>query len=179
MTSINIVSSQLQTKKWRKDQSWYKNGKHNECELYQIGLIKEITNQKFNKTLERLNMVSLNIEKIYNPMKYENGYEWSETFDGYIDHDNIKHYFNLKFICDKGGAQTRALQLVYMFVNFQLKYLVKNNKKDIYFINILDGDTSYLNINKFKYLLNKPEFNDIKQYVFVGDMSLFNKYWKK
>lgn len=32
---IIIPSSKYQTKKWRINRIWYKNGKHNKCELYQ------------------------------------------------------------------------------------------------------------------------------------------------
>jgi len=34
--NIIITQSISQTKDWRKSQEWYKNGKSNECELYQI-----------------------------------------------------------------------------------------------------------------------------------------------
>ena len=36
---ILIPSSFYQTKDWRKNRKWYKNGKSNECEKYQINLI--------------------------------------------------------------------------------------------------------------------------------------------
>ena len=39
-----------------------------------------------------------------------------------------------------------------------------------YFINILDGDTSYNNINKFTFLLNKEKYKHILKYVFVGSL---------
>ena len=40
-----IPASNYQTKSWRKSQKWYKNGKYNECEKYQIKLIEKISNQ--------------------------------------------------------------------------------------------------------------------------------------
>ena len=36
------ISSYYQTKNWRKNRDWYKNGKSNECEKYQILLINKI-----------------------------------------------------------------------------------------------------------------------------------------
>ena len=40
---ILIPSSFYQTKDWRKNRNWYKNGKSNECEKYQINLIERIS----------------------------------------------------------------------------------------------------------------------------------------
>lgn len=45
-TLICIPSSSFQTKEWRKSQIWYQNGKHNECEIYQIILIEKIIKNK-------------------------------------------------------------------------------------------------------------------------------------
>lgn len=86
-----------------------------------------------------------------------------------------KLYFNLKFICDSGGAQTRSLILTYYFIKIQIDYLVLNNNiNNIYFINILDGNTSYENINKFYYLLSEYKKN---KYIFVGDLHNFQKWY--
>ena len=97
------------------------------------------------------------------------GYEWSENFDGYLINNNNKYYFNLKFVCDCGGSQTRSLREVYHFI----KYLIKFNTNNIYFINILDGDTSYNNMDKYKYLINKEKFKHILKYVFIGSLHDF------
>lgn len=48
-------------------------------------------------------------------------------------------------------------------------------KSNIYFINILDGDESYNNMNKFYYLTNKTKYSDIKQYIFIGSLYDFKK----
>ena len=71
-------------------------------------------------------------------------------------------------IYDRGGSQTRSLREVYHFITTQLNYL----KQNILFINILDGDESYRNMDKFKYLLSKPDYLTIKN-IFVGDMKTF------
>ena len=45
-----VKPSNNQTKEWRKSQPWSLNGKHNECEEYQLSLIEEITKTKVDKT---------------------------------------------------------------------------------------------------------------------------------
>lgn len=173
---ILLPSSYYQTKIWRKNQKWYKNGKYNECEKYQIKLMEKIIKNKLNKTDERINLENIEITNNKSPLNQNDGFEWTENFDGKIEFNNNIYYFNFKFVCDSGGAQTRSLREVYHFIKFQYKYLQKNNSKNIYFINILDGDNCYKNIHKFYYLLNK--FNDFQKYVFIGDLYQFqiNKF---
>ena len=89
--------------------------------------------------------------------------------------DNNIYYFNLKFICDNGGAQTRTLREVYHFIKYQINYLLKFNSNNIYFINILNGDTCYKNMNKFNYLLSKEENKNIIKYLFIGSLYDFQK----
>jgi hypothetical protein len=103
-----------------------------------------------------------------NPMLKSDGYEWTENFDGKVIINKNIYYFNLKFVCDNGGAQTRTLREVYHFIKYQFEYLIKFESKNIFFINILDGDTSYNNMNKFKYLLNKNQYMKFVKYVFIG-----------
>jgi hypothetical protein len=172
---ILIPSSYYQTKQWRKNIEWYKNGKSNECEKYQINLIEKIILMKLNKTNERINLETNKIISNKNPMVNDDGYEWTENFDGKITKNKNTFYFNLKFVCDSGGSQTRTLRSVYYFIKYQLKYLLKFNTTNIYFINILDGDTSYNNMGKFNFLINKKKYKSIKKYIFVGCMFEFQK----
>ena len=167
--NILIPSSYYQTKDWRI------NGKHNECEIYQRGLIEKIIKKKLDKTYDRINMDTCEIISNKCPMKNDDGFEWTEDFDGKIINNNI-FYFNLKFICDIGGSQTRTLCNVYNFIKYQIYYLLKFRKDKIYFINILDGDTCYNNMNKFKYLLNK--YPNINKYIFIGSLYDFQKYYQ-
>ena len=44
------MESQFQTKEWRTAQSWYVNGKKNECEKFQIDKIEKIVENKLIKT---------------------------------------------------------------------------------------------------------------------------------
>jgi len=172
---ILIPSSFYQTKDWRKNRKWYKNGKSNECEKYQINLIERIIALKLTKTNDRINMETNEIISKKNPMINTDGYEWSENFDGIIINNNKKYYFNLKFVCDSGGAQTRTLREVYHFIKYQMEYLIKFNTSNIYFINVLDGDTSYNNIDKFKFLISKDKYKPIIQYIFIGSLNEFQE----
>ena len=122
-------------------------------------------------------MKTLSIINIKNPMTNNDGFDFTEDFDGKISINSNTVYFNFKFICDNGGAQIRSLREVYHFIHLQILYLQKNKYKKIYFINILDGDTSYKHYNKFNYLINESE-NDIKEYIYVGDMYSFSNHWK-
>ena len=79
------------------------------------------------------------------------------------------YYFNLKFVCDTGGMQTRTLREVYHFIKYQINYLIKTECKNIYFINILDGDTSFHNYSKYD--------NNIQKFIFIGSMCDFQKFY--
>jgi len=171
-----IIHSKNQTKDWRKSQSWYKGGKSNECEIYQRELIKDITKKECPKTNMRINLRTLDLVENTNPLTREDGFDWTEDFDGCQQNNGSELYFNLKMICDSGGAQTRSLREVYHFIEAQMEYLLKNQEKSIYFINILDGDTSYGQKEKFQYLLNLPEYATVIDRIFIDDMFMF-KYW--
>jgi hypothetical protein len=173
--NLLIPSSYYQTKDWRKNRNWYKNGKSNECEKYQIDLIEKLIKLKLNKTNDRINMETNEIISKKNPMINNDGYEWSENFDSLLIKNNNKYYFNLKFVCDSGGSQTRTLREVYHFIKYQMEYLIKFNMNNTYFINILDGDTSYNNMDKFKFLINKEKYKQVIKYVFIGSLYDFQK----
>ena len=64
----------------------------------------------------------------------KNGFEFTEDFDGKVimkTHNkiNITIYFNLKFCCDAGGAQTRTLREVYHFIKCQIIFVIPRMKK--------------------------------------------------
>ena len=174
---ILIPQSCFQTKEWRKTRTWYKGGKSNECEKYQINLIEKITETILNKTPDRINMETYELTTNTHPMKNSDGFEWTENFDGLLIKGINKYYFNLKFVCDKGGAQTRTLREVYHFIRCQMEYLIKfnTNTNKTYFINILDGDECFHAMNKFLYLFNKEIYTQIKKYVFIGSLYDFQK----
>lgn len=169
---VLMISSKFQTKEWRKIQKWYNNGKFNECEKFQLISIKKITNLNIFKCFDRINCEEMVIEEIKFPFKWDNGYEYTENFDGKIEINNYKIYFNLKFVCDQGGAQTRTLKNVYNFIKCQYRVISENS--NIIIINILDGDESFRNINKFLYI--KKKYPHLEYICFIGDLYNFN-YW--
>jgi len=167
---IPIIRSQLQTKEWRKNQDWYINGKHNECEIYQKDIIKAITQEHIEKTNLRFNIYDFTLNKLKNINNLHNGFEYTENIDGFQEFKDKLIYYNLKMIIDKGGAQTRSLREVYHFIKCSLEYLLQNTDKNIYFINILDGDECYRNMSKFSYLINQEKYEIIKNKIFIGNM---------
>jgi hypothetical protein len=58
-------------------------------------------------------------------------------------------------------------------MKYQLEYLLIFKISNVYFINILDGNTCYNNMEKYKYLINKKKYENIKKYIFVGDTYKF------
>lgn len=179
--NLIIPSSSLQSKLWRQQQPWYIDGKHNECEIYQKDLIKKITGHECKKTNKRINIHSKNIYSLKYPLKYSNGFEYTENFDGFINTSKREYYFNLKIICDSGGAQNRYLRNLYYFISNQLQHVEKFNylyEDNIRFVNILDGDACSKNMEKFYYLLNKKEYKHFQDKIFVGDMKEFQSFWE-
>ena len=174
---VLIPSSFYQTKIWRKNQKWYKNGKHTECEKYQLNLIEKIIKLKLVKTEDRINTETYKIVSTKFPMKKDNGYEYTENFDYTISTKKSTVYFNLKFVCERGGSQTRSLREVYHFIRYQLEYLITFNSQNVFFVNILDGDEVYRNIDKFTFLYNKERYRDVVKYVFIGDLNTFQTKW--
>lgn len=75
------ISSQYQTKKWRNNQLWYGNGKRNECEKYQISVMKTVFDT-IEHTNDRINLDSGEIRSVIYPFKQSDAFEWTENFDG-------------------------------------------------------------------------------------------------
>ena len=176
---MEIIESKFQTKTWRMNQDWYSNGKRNECEIYQKKMITNITENELSKTNCRINICSFELCFKPFPMKSDDGFEWTENFDGKQVIKNNILYYNLKMICDKGGSQTRSLREIYHFIFCQLEFLLKNiETQNIYFINILDGDTCNESFVKYNYLLKKERYKNVSKKVFIGDLFQFNIWFK-
>lgn len=164
-------SSNIQTIEWRKNQEWYIDGKHNECEKQQKQYLERALHIVLNKTNERLHYHKLIIQEKTKPMNDIDGFEWSENFDGVIF---VKHkivYFNLKMVCGKGGAQTRTLREIYHFIKHQVAFLNSCSTNNVVFINVLDGDECQNHMDKFKKMNHK--------WVFIGDMRSSIEYIKQ
>ena len=165
----HTTQSKYQTKSWRNSQIWYKDGKHNECELYQREKIEKITKQKCPKTNERINMDKNDIISETRPMKRDDAFDWTEDFDGKQIYNTSSLYYNLKMVVGTGGAQTRSLREVAHFIRSQLNYNKSHIHNPKYFVNILDGDESCKLIDKYKNIVNKPEYKHVKNFVYIGD----------
>jgi hypothetical protein len=166
----SIVSSKEQTKRWRKEQDWYINGKQNECEIYQRKIFEHIIDQKIAKTQIRIDYRDYSLVHQPNPMNLADGFEFTENFDGQFFRNQTQFLVNFKMTCDRGGAQTRTLREVYHFIKAQNSHLSSHDNYDLYFINILDGDTFYLHRDAFQKLSQK--------HIFVGDTFDFIQWWK-
>jgi hypothetical protein len=164
--------SKNQTKEWRKSQLWYITGKSNECEKFQKLNIESLTRKKLNLTYDRINIENSTVVECRCPLKNKNGFEFTENFDGVQFTNCKKLYYNLKFVCDSGGAQTRTLRETYHFIKHQI--IISNSTPNTYYINILDGDSCHSSKNKFEYLLEKAQNKN----VFIGDTVDFYSWYK-
>ena len=145
-------------------------------EIFQRLNITKGTGVGCPKTNMRINLRTNSLVEIAHPNKSDNGFDFSEDFDGVQTVKEKSVYINLKCIVGAGGAQTRSLREVYWFVQGQLN-LIKE-QKNIYFANILDGDEAHSTMEKFQYLLGLPEFAEVKKYVYVGDLSGYFAWFK-
>lgn len=177
-----MLSSKQQTKDWRKAQYWYKGCKSNECEKHQIIGLKDNVELFKNKdglngtTNIRINLEKMDLEEIKTPLNNDNGFEYTEDFDGHIKDGDRDIYINLKMTIELGGAQTRTMREVYHFIKGQIEILKKKEK--CVFINILDGDQSYKHKDKFEYLIKKSKLTiDQQKRIYIGDSKTFvDKY---
>ncbi len=175
---LDITRSSKQTKDWRLSQEWYGTGKSNECEKYQICKVKSITCNDILKTTHRINLETNMIVDQNKPLTKDDGFEYTEDFDALQVCKDLRYYYNLKFVCGSGGAQTRTLREVYHYITAQLDYLLTCSDNNERFVNILDGDCCYRAMSKYKYLLSKPKYTTVRKRVFVGDMMQFYFIWK-
>jgi hypothetical protein len=176
-TPLVLVSTSIQSKDWRKSQKWYEGGRKNECEKFQRISLETIIGTPVNKTIRRFNMEHNEFTDCRHPYINANGFEYTEDFDGNSNINGISYYFNMKFCCETGGAQTRTLKDVYHFIRAQAEYLIKSHRTDLMFINILDGAESYKRKDKFDYLMNNQKYIDINIYIFIGGLIDFQEWW--
>jgi hypothetical protein len=104
-------------------------------------------------------------------MTEDDGFDWTEDFDGKQVIDGKDVFINLKSVVGAGGSQTRTLRdECYPFIESQLQYLHTNPSTQIYFANIFDGDEAATKMRMYNYLLSLPEFAAVRKYVYVGDL---------
>ena len=145
-------------------------------EIFQLLKIVEGTGNPCLKTNIRINLRKNTLNDIVHPNKNNDGFDYSENFDGMQLINKKCVYINLKCIVGTGGAQTRSLREVYWFIQGQLNVLKYTD--DIYFANILDGDEAHKSMSKFEYMLSLPEFDEIKNKIYVGDLKGYFDWFK-
>ena len=85
-----ILSSHGQSKEWRLEQSWYTNGKQNECELFQKECVYQITGFDISsKTNFRLRLDTFELRQVKDPLAEEDGFEYTEDMDGFVSIHNL------------------------------------------------------------------------------------------
>ena len=140
-------------------------------EEYQREQIVRGTGRPCNTTQTRIHWRKHEMIEISQPMRNENGFDYTENFDGKQIYSRWTVWVNLKSVVGKGGSQTRTLRdECYRFVNAQLDYLLHSKKTDCYFANIFDGDEAYEKRKMLHYLLALPEYSAVQTYVYVGDL---------
>ena len=148
-------------------------------EKYQRSVIIDRTATSCPKTNIRLNFRTNTLCPISKPNMNDDGFDYSEDFDGVQQVWNKKIYINLKCIVGKGGSQTRSLREVYWFIEGQLKYLEDHPDEEVCFANILDGDEAHNAMPKFNYLLSHPDYNHnyIRRRIYVGDLKNYFEWY--
>jgi hypothetical protein len=183
---MELTISKYQTKDWRMSQPWYKGGKHSECEKHQKSQIETITKKQLEKKQGiRINTQTGEIKCISNNIfsKQPNKLDFTEDFDyrqvlTKKDGKTVKIYYNLKFVCDSGGAQTRTIVHVHNFLRAQIKLISLRKYKEAFFVNILDGDYCYKNR---KFIVNPLMETDenCREHIFCGDTHEFQAWWSR
>ena len=140
-------------------------------EIFQRNMVELGTCHDCFKTNMRINTYTNEMKNQTRPMTKEDGFEWTENFDGKQVFSSNTVWVNFKSVVGTGGSQTRTLRdECYPFVKAQLNWLVKSKTTNNYFANIFDGDEAAAKMKQFKYLLNLPEFSTVKKYMYVGDL---------
>lgn len=168
---ISVIRGVEMNKEWRQTKFGRIAGGagSREMEIYQRKMVEEGTGAPCVKTNMRINLRTSSLIEIAHPNTRQDGFDYSEDFDGKQVFDTMVGFLNFKSIASSGGAQTRSLREVYWFVEGQLNVL-KTGMTNVYFANILDGDEPANHMDKFKNLLGLPEFESVRHSVYVGDL---------
>ena len=149
-------------------------------EQYQREQIEFGTGRPCGPTQTRINWRKNEMIKKPQPMRNEDGFDYTENFDGKQVFGEIEVWVNMKSVVGGGGSQSRALRdQCYPFVKAQLEFLLKLRKIDCFFANIFDGDYASSMMKMFHYLLRLPEYSTVKKYVYVGDLKNYFAWLKE
>jgi hypothetical protein len=167
-----VIEGHLYTKEMRQKMFGVQRGGQSSLhEKYAREQIIKGTGLECPKTNVRINWRKNELVECPYPMRNENGFDYTEDFDGLQTFPSVKVWVNLKSVVGAGGSQTRTLRdECYRFVNAQLDYLVKSNATDTYFANIFDGDEAAEAMDKFRYLLGLEEYSKVCNHIYCGDL---------
>ena len=138
-------------------------------EIFQRKKIEEGTGVRCLKTNMRINLRTCTMKEIAKPNVFDDGFDYTEDFDGCQIFGSKKVYLNLKCVSDSGGNQTRSLREVHHLIEGSLMLLTKG-LENVYFANILDGDEAHKHMKKFERLINLPDYVAHKDKIYVGDL---------
>lgn len=151
-------------------------------EMYQREQIVLHTGAPCSKTHMRINWKTNQLVEKIHPMKHDDGFNYSENFDGVQVLPNGRGvvYVNLKNVCGKGGSQMRTLRhQSYHFVDSQLNFLKHNqDATNVFFGNVFDGDEASECMRFFNHLLGN-ETDEIRSRVYVGDLRGYIDWFHK
>jgi hypothetical protein len=177
----DVIAGHLITKEVRHEQHGIVAGGGGSMkpEIYQRSKIVEGTGVACSQTIVRINKRTGQMHDILHPMKHENGFDYTENFDGMQKLGENTIWINLKSVVGKGGSQTRTLRdECYPFIDAQLNYLLSSNTTTCFFANIFDGQEAAARMPMFNYLLNLPQFVNVKKYVYIGDLKNYFEWLK-
>jgi hypothetical protein len=159
-------------------------GETSRAEHYQRKAVEVGTGLKCPKSDGiRINFRKNKLEQRFRPLAGDDGFDYTEDFDGMQNAPFGLVFISFKCVCKTsegggGGNQTRTLRECYHFAEYQLKFLLKRNKK-AFFANILDGDESDARMKHFKYLCTLPEYSHVAHMVYVGNLGGYFDWFNK
>jgi hypothetical protein len=140
-------------------------------EKYQRAKLAEGMDMPCVKTNLRINKRTHTIHELAHPMKQDDGFDYTENFDGAQVIAGRAVLYNLKCVVGTGGSQTRTLRdECAPFVEAQLQYLLAHPEDTTLFVNAFDGDEAARTLPKFTRLLALPEYAAVAPRVYVGDL---------
>ena len=140
-------------------------------EKYQRAKLVEGTGLPCNKTNIRINKRRRVMVEIPHPMRHDDGYDYTENFDGMQIIGDRCVFYNLKCVVGTGGSQTRTLRdECAPFVEAQLQYLLAHPEDTALFVNVFDGDEAADAMRHFAYIKALPEYAPVTERVYVGDL---------
>ena len=170
LNRILNTKSKYQTNEWLDIQTWGSSDKIDVYKKTQIKIFENITKLKITASYDRIHTYFKNLQTIKMFVKSNNDYNWTDKFDYSTFNNKNNIYINFRYYSgNKHDNKIDKLLNMYTFIQNQAEHKLINQNK-ILFINILDGDTSYYNIDKFKFLLNQEKFNNIKSDIFIGSL---------